>query len=519
MRVSPDEFACPGVDHLLVVVDKHFPLTEPRICAPQADRDFAWPHVEGGGLLCLKQTRCDADAGERVLAQLTWARDLLRLDETERGRDFAREFGAYWAQRLSPGAPTFVSLSSPAPPSREVWFYNDWPNKRLVVADERRALLEWLRNSGDEPSSADIKPSYLVCLDRPWRPSEFPNAGRDILGLVPRAAQEEILEPGEVVPLLIGTDTETGPVFAGILLTSAKESVLRKGFRSGTTLPFERVTGSFSAFPVKRCSADRVDGAWVHGRDHNADYSLLSRKKVAIVGCGSLGGFLVRLLAQAGVGRFVLVDNDKLAAHNVSRHVLGLDQRGEHKAKAIGEMLVRDFPHMANPVVYTKRIEDLREPELAELASADLVISAGIDYQGECFSTAGGGSVSAAAACLRMARRVCPRRACRRPCRRQFSRRGFHAGWRSGVHADRSMAGWGAPRRGGVRQRLQPHGAVDLQSSVTLAARLALDVLRGRVAQSCRRTWQGDRNAVITLGGTPRAEFAESFVEKNYAWP
>ena len=323
VRVSSDEFSCSGVDHLLVVVDKHFPLTEPRICAPQADRDFTWPHVEPGGLLCLKQTRRDADAGERVLAQLSWARDLLRLDDAERGRDFAREFGAYWAQRLSPAAPSFVTLANPAAPSREVCFYHDGTNKRLVIADEKRVLLDWLRNSGDELSSADIERSYLVWLDRPWRPSQFPIAGRDILGLVPREAQEGILVPGEVVPLLVGTHTETGPVFAGMLLTSEKVSVLRKGFRSGTALPFGRVAGSFAAFPVKRCRY-RVDGAWVHGRDHNADYTLISTKKVAIVGCGSLGGFLVRLLAQAGVGRFVLADADKLALTMSPDMFLGL---------------------------------------------------------------------------------------------------------------------------------------------------------------------------------------------------
>jgi hypothetical protein len=520
LRVASDEFACPGIDHLFVFLDKDFPRTDPRVCAPQADRGFAWPHVEAGGLLCLKQTARDADPGERVLAQLAWTAELLRLDEAERDCEFAREFSAYWGQRLSPKAPTFLSLVRSDGGSREVWYYDDWAKRRVVIADDRRSLSDWLRQSGRAPASADIKPTYLIWLNQPWRPNEFPDTGRNILAAIPRETQAEILVPAQKLPVLIGANTETGPVFVGVVLTSATEKILRKGFRSGATIPLERIAGSFSAFPVRRCSVERVDGVWVHGRDHNAEYARLSRKQVAIVGCGSLGGFVARLLTQAGVGRFILVDPEMLASHNAARHVLGLDGLGERKAEALAAMLIKQFPHIPKPSVYVSRFEDLHAPALEALASADLIISAGIDYEGDMRLDAW--------------RRQCvspPVHIC--VWAEEFALAGHAIVLVGDSSLSDAFSATGAPAvaltdtwpetahvvEAGCANVFQPHGAVDLQNTVVLGARLALDVLNARVTQSSRRTWQGDRDAVIRLGGTPRAAFTESFVERTHTWP
>lgn len=518
--VSPDEFACPGIDQLFVFLDEDFPRTDPRVCAPQADRDFAWPHVEAGGLLCLRQTARDADPGERVLAQLAWTAQLLRLDEAELDREFAREFSAYWGQRLSPEAPRFLSLARSGGGSREVWYYADGARRRVVIADDRRCLSDWLRQSGRAQAGADIKPTYLIWLNQPWRPNEFPDTGKKIMAAIPRETQAAVLVPGQNLPVLIGADTETGPVFVGAVLTSDTEKKLRKGFRSGAMIPFEQVAGSFSAFPVKRCSVERVDGTWVHGRDQNAEYPLLSLKKVAIVGCGSLGGFVARLLAQAGVGRFILVDPETLAAHNAARHVLGLDRLGEHKAEALAAMLIKDFPHISKPSVYASQFQDLLAPALEDLSSADLIISAGIDYEGDMRLDAW--------------RRQCvspPVHVC--VWAEEFALAGHAIALVGGSSLAEAFTAAGAPAfaltddwpesahivEAGCANVFQPHGAVDLQNTVVLGARLALDVLNTRVVQSSRRTWQGNRDAVIRLGGTPRSTFTESFVERTHVWP
>jgi threonine dehydrogenase-like Zn-dependent dehydrogenase len=50
---------------------------------------------------------------------------------------------------------------------------------------------------------------------------------------------------------------------------------------------------------------------------------LLSNKKIAIVGCGSVGSQVANMLAKAGVGELVLIDPDLLSADNIYRHHLG----------------------------------------------------------------------------------------------------------------------------------------------------------------------------------------------------
>lgn len=49
----------------------------------------------------------------------------------------------------------------------------------------------------------------------------------------------------------------------------------------------------------------------------------LNNKKIAIVGCGSVGGSVAMQLAKAGVGALHLIDPDKMEIDNIYRHVLG----------------------------------------------------------------------------------------------------------------------------------------------------------------------------------------------------
>lgn len=53
--------------------------------------------------------------------------------------------------------------------------------------------------------------------------------------------------------------------------------------------------------------------------------NLLNIKSVALIGCGSVGGYIAVELAKAGVQRITLIDQDYLMQENVYRHILGTD--------------------------------------------------------------------------------------------------------------------------------------------------------------------------------------------------
>lgn len=89
----------------------------------------------------------------------------------------------------------------------------------------------------------------------------------------------------------------------------------------------------------------RIDRQWSLSRDHlSGDLRALSAKRVAVLGCGSIGSQVVELLARAGVGRIDVVDPQILEAENVSRHLLGLASLGVGKAAAACARVERNVP-------------------------------------------------------------------------------------------------------------------------------------------------------------------------------
>ena len=100
---------------------------------------------------------------------------------------------------------------------------------------------------------------------------------------------------------------------------------------------------------------------------HNSSYLLerggsnlkLSGKRVAIIGCGSVGGEVAYMLGKAGVGNLTLVDFDILSTDNIYRHRLGggylnyqpLPKNGavlpHYKVNALAQSIKNDLPHLS----------------------------------------------------------------------------------------------------------------------------------------------------------------------------
>ena len=78
-----------------------------------------------------------------------------------------------------------------------------------------------------------------------------------------------------------------------------------------------------------------------------ADCQLLLQKKVLVVGCGGLGGYLMEYLARIGIGTIRCVDGDVFDETNLNRQILATTETlGKPKAYAAQERL-----HLVNPSV------------------------------------------------------------------------------------------------------------------------------------------------------------------------
>ncbi|WP_237750969.1 ThiF family adenylyltransferase [Gallaecimonas xiamenensis] len=74
----------------------------------------------------------------------------------------------------------------------------------------------------------------------------------------------------------------------------------------------------------------------------------LTGKNIAVVGCGTIGGYLAEMLVKAGAGtcggRVSLVDSDILLPQNLGRHRLGFPHLYKNKADAMANELLRLAP-------------------------------------------------------------------------------------------------------------------------------------------------------------------------------
>lgn len=521
LEVAEGEIRPSGVNHLFVVTDTAFPNSQPRILAPGMGSDFRWPHVERGGLLCLRPTSVAAPAADRVRLHLGDALELLNYSEEKCAAEFEREFGAYWYQQaIQPQeSRRVVSLVKPGGKSRQLSFHLDNRLSRLVVADTKAELKEWLNSAGSPIGDRDVLPGLLVRLKKPWAPAEFPKTvGDTVKGLSEDDVRTTLL-PSCMSLFLFEATTVTGPVFAAVLASGGKSDKIKNGFRSWNQVPIEHIKRAMAQQRVERVVVSRVDAPWIHGRGHFADQAPLQDRKVAVIGCGSVGSEVAELLAKSGVGELSLVDNDDLMSANVGRHLLGISYLGWNKAKGLARELRRRLPHLKIGSTFTSKFEHLKPAELDWLAGMDMIVTAGLDIEGEAavnawrqtlerqpayLSTWVEAYALAGHAVLLFGKGdLMTRFEGERPAFRLTD-------WPAGTGSLIVEAGCG--------NVFQPHGAVDLQTSIAMAANLALDALLGRVSSSCRRVWFGDREEVAAHGGVAREGFTEVNAIRQFSW-
>lgn len=72
---------------------------------------------------------------------------------------------------------------------------------------------------------------------------------------------------------------------------------------------------------------------------------ILSKKSVAVIGLGGVGGAALEALCRAGIGRLILVDNDTVSVSNINRQLIANDKTvGMSKCNAWAERLYNINP-------------------------------------------------------------------------------------------------------------------------------------------------------------------------------
>lgn len=85
-----------------------------------------------------------------------------------------------------------------------------------------------------------------------------------------------------------------------------------------------------------------------------AEQSRLFRSRIAVIGCGGLGGYVIEELARLGVGHIVAIDPDIFEEHNLNRQILSTPATlGKAKVDAALERVAE-----INPAVTVTAVRD-----------------------------------------------------------------------------------------------------------------------------------------------------------------
>jgi molybdopterin/thiamine biosynthesis adenylyltransferase len=256
----------------------------------------------------------------------------------------------------------------------------------------------------------------------------------------------------------------------------------------------------FGGGKLLRGSVERADAAWIHGRGQDPRFLRLQQMSVVLIGCGSVGAPIAIALAQAGVGRLVLVDFDQLKWANAGRHPLGAPAIGQNKAKALAEKLRVEFPHMTIES-FEIDVDTMVRRHAQVLASGNLIVSATGNWSGERrLETWREESPSASVLYAWTEAHACAGHSVLLTGSAGCLRCGFG---KTGV-PNFEITEWPKgslktePACGAV---FQPYGSIELAFINATAAQLALDALLGEIHRSTHEIWVGDEMRLKELGG------------------
>ena len=101
---------------------------------------------------------------------------------------------------------------------------------------------------------------------------------------------------------------------------------------------------------------------------------ILQKKRVLVVGCGGLGGYIIDQLARIGVGFLRVVDGDVFESSNLNRQLLSrMHLLGTSKARAAAEHVAR-----VNPDIQVEAVEEFmtRQKVRSLVGDCDIVLDA-----------------------------------------------------------------------------------------------------------------------------------------------
>lgn len=345
------------------------------ISKPTKFDDLLLPHVNNGGYLCYVE-QMEADWNPNDISNLYRTIDCqiqLTLDNSIQSLangqidqiELEGEFVAYWkAERATYALTDLNSLNGDvAYLTRNISTDgSDYLESILFGQQDKDIQAKWLNQRSLKEFDSHKLNVFLLKV-RPTKLSGIPWPPKDAkaliqwLAFVDHNAKAHLIKYFVDHPYkhhLIVLEIDKQDTF-GVILELNQTAVQfttyanpRKKGKGGRKLNLVRashaLTGKYAFNKFQRISFVKSDRDTILSRNRSRpEIGDLRTKKIALIGCGTIGGYLAELLIRAGAGMGTksldLFDHDKYGPHNFSRHTLTSSNFGRYKSEALKDSL------------------------------------------------------------------------------------------------------------------------------------------------------------------------------------
>lgn len=351
-----------------------FPRGLPVIGVDPRGEFAGLPHVEPDGAVCydardepLLDHRNPRGIVSEALGLATGT--LNRVLQDDRATEYANEIVAYWRANF-PDAPRLVSVLDPNDMARIVTGFCR-QGERITLADDPAALASF-RDGRNVDRLSFVNALYVpidpAAIAPGFHPRDLatPDGVRTFVVSVLKCDKElwrRVLRRcrSEEVIVALGVRRPVGRRgLVGLLLRRGKDAHPLDPDR----LEARRIT------PLRIEPADRGFLLPRGGADLD-----LTKRRVLVIGCGSVGGYVAFNLVKAGVGEIHLLDRERFEYANTFRHVCGRAHVGRMKVEGLRLEIERLWPFV-KVVPHTADVLGWVREHPAGFRDYDLVISA-----------------------------------------------------------------------------------------------------------------------------------------------
>lgn len=348
------QHAAHGRQRISIYITRDFPATPPQV---RFDKSLCLvlPHIEEDGRFCHGMEAVPADFADPIEAMKEVLRRLGAFwasshDPAWVVNEFQRESLSYWFRfclqqksvRGAPGASSIriclTELEGAAEGRVAAYFKKDQKARSdLMVATVGEADPHGLAVRHEWAQGTLARGAALFVplpVNQAWAPQNWPRTLDQLEHLVAQATDQTLS-----VKQWLENNQEKSKAFLVVLVQG------KTCYGYLVYPPPVKHVMEATIFPMP---LDRVDANWALARDYGIDVLELRRKRrVLVLGCGSLGTPVVELLARGGFGELHLVDKEFFSSENVARHLLGAKDISAAKSHELAKRIRQQVPGIA----------------------------------------------------------------------------------------------------------------------------------------------------------------------------